>query len=298
MACIVKTLILITIFAKISNCAEVHPGQCPKVNNSEPGNCPILCIDDASCQPSEKCCPNSCGSQNCVTPVNENAGVTTPKIKENVVVTTPEIKENEDVTTPKVKENVVATTPKIKENVDVTTSEVKEYVGVTTQEVKENAGVTHEENCSCKGSTYHYIFTQIFNHWNIPTKEVKEIVDGTTEAVKAVTYTSTTRGAKEGQCPVLQTTTTACIFMRTYAECYGDSECPGNQKCCSGFCGYASTKCVDPVFPVTVKPGKCREYSVYFNVNIPNQCTDDSDCKDNMKCCKTLCGAKMCTIPI
>nr|XP_060627758.1 WAP four-disulfide core domain protein 5-like isoform X1 [Anolis sagrei ordinatus] len=77
-------------------------------------------------------------------------------------------------------------------------------------------------------------------------------------------------------------------------SCEGDTECPGEEKCCQYACNY---QCVPP----------CREKSGHCpppltkKLNSPAMCgtlcTEDKGCPGKEKCCETSCG-RVCMAPL
>ncbi|XP_056589553.1 WAP four-disulfide core domain protein 3 [Triplophysa dalaica] len=79
--------------------------------------------------------------------------------------------------------------------------------------------------------------------------------------------------------------------------CDNDSDCPGDEKCCSrpNGCGRQCT----PPQKVIVKPGVCPR--ARFEVDVKpgvcaELCDNDSDCPGEKKCCRNGCGSQ-CTTP-
>ena len=78
-------------------------------------------------------------------------------------------------------------------------------------------------------------------------------------------------------------------------QCSSDTSCPGNKKCCSIECGQT---CVDPfstpvikpeIKPIT-KPGVCPPLDPGQVGTCISECSGDSACTGNQKCCSNGCG--------
>uniref|UniRef100_A0A8B9BV18 WAP domain-containing protein n=1 Tax=Anser brachyrhynchus TaxID=132585 RepID=A0A8B9BV18_9AVES len=84
---------------------------------------------------------------------------------------------------------------------------------------------------------------------------------------------------KPGFCPRLDPDMmTICLV-----ECGSDSDCKGNEKCCSMGCHSFSLS--------TAKPGVCPKRKVLQTlVACNNTCSDDTDCPGSNKCCFTGCS--------
>jgi hypothetical protein len=101
---------------------------------------------------------------------------------------------------------------------------------------------------------------------------------------------------KPGECPYDPGNPTICLV-----ECYGDYSCPGDKKCCTVGC---HRSCHNPVFrttkaPPVVKPGECPPYNPFLRCPTrPDNCTDDGDCKVDLKCCPLNCQGRQCTCPV
>lgn len=107
---------------------------------------------------------------------------------------------------------------------------------------------------------------------------------------------------KRGECPrggfaetILHSMVSGC---RT--ECNDDSDCSALERCCRYGC---STTCVAPVVTKVaesenkVKPGSCPVLPITPACLFPKvQCTEDSHCPAEQKCCSGPCGA-MCQMP-
>ncbi|XP_078391476.1 WAP four-disulfide core domain protein 3 [Cetorhinus maximus] len=64
--------------------------------------------------------------------------------------------------------------------------------------------------------------------------------------------------------------------------CTDDSDCPGDEKCCSNGCGHSCAAAQK------VKPGRC---SLPRGTKMCAEfCHHDGDCPAEQKCCKTTCG--------
>uniref|UniRef100_A0A8C2EGH3 WAP domain-containing protein n=1 Tax=Cyprinus carpio TaxID=7962 RepID=A0A8C2EGH3_CYPCA len=66
-------------------------------------------------------------------------------------------------------------------------------------------------------------------------------------------------------------------------DCFGDSECPDDEKCCSNGCGHQCTP------PYDAKPGVCSDDKDMI-VTCVERCFGDSECPDDEKCCSNGCG--------
>ena len=108
---------------------------------------------------------------------------------------------------------------------------------------------------------------------------------------------------KPGQCPPASGSFGICSFDKS-KNCLGDDACEGDLKCCSEQCGRICKKPIQvvpvPETPRVVKPGKCPASTGSFSICTigasENQCTEDHECEDNMKCCIAGCG-RFCSIP-
>ncbi|XP_032218274.2 uncharacterized protein LOC116601510 isoform X2 [Nematostella vectensis] len=95
--------------------------------------------------------------------------------------------------------------------------------------------------------------------------------------------------AKSGYCPSLPREPRCS--NRSRPKCLLDSECPGNQKCCSDGCTMICTNTDLDIVNAPVrgrrKPGICPVMSV-SKAPCPttNQCSQDSDCPGSQKCCR------------
>ncbi|XP_005085078.1 WAP four-disulfide core domain protein 2 [Mesocricetus auratus] len=135
---------------------------------------------------------------------------------------------------------------------------------------------------------------------------------------------------KPGVCPQLQNNT-GCV-----KECSSDTHCLDNLKCCQAGCssvcsppngspppsGLNEEELLDPTLSVlhtspsqggqvsTLPPAVVREegdlekQGACPSVDFPklgiceDQCQSDSECSDNMKCCRNGCGKMTCATPI
>ena len=73
-----------------------------------------------------------------------------------------------------------------------------------------------------------------------------------------------------------------------------DNNCPGDQKCCKGFCGKSCTN------PRTEKAGRCPKPPLYTCLlhPLPNPCkSSDYNCSGRKKCCRGGCGSS-CMYPV
>ncbi|XP_004469905.3 WAP four-disulfide core domain protein 2 [Dasypus novemcinctus] len=76
-------------------------------------------------------------------------------------------------------------------------------------------------------------------------------------------------------------------------DCYSDSDCEDNLKCCWAGC---ATRCLMP----DEKVGSCPE----INPGIPmlglcyDECQTDSECWGQTKCCRNGCGKVSCVTPV
>ncbi|XP_042613350.1 waprin-Phi1-like [Cyprinus carpio] len=84
--------------------------------------------------------------------------------------------------------------------------------------------------------------------------------------------------AKPGVCPDDKDMIGTCV-----EDCFGDSECPDDEKCCSNGCGHV---CMHPY--KAEKPGSCPK-PVGFGL-CAEMCSGDSNCPNNQKCCSNGCG--------
>uniref|UniRef100_A0A8C1P7M6 WAP domain-containing protein n=1 Tax=Cyprinus carpio TaxID=7962 RepID=A0A8C1P7M6_CYPCA len=84
--------------------------------------------------------------------------------------------------------------------------------------------------------------------------------------------------AKPGVCPDDKDMIGVCV-----EDCFGDSECPDDEKCCSNGCGHV---CMPPY--KAEKPGSCPK-PVGAGL-CAEMCSGDSSCANNQKCCSNGCG--------
>ncbi|XP_072304750.1 uncharacterized protein [Eucyclogobius newberryi] len=79
-------------------------------------------------------------------------------------------------------------------------------------------------------------------------------------------------------------------------SCSSDSDCEKDLKCCSNGCGRV---CMKPVREPVEKPGVCPGLILEFeDLSVcPMQCTSDSDCEKDLKCCFGGCG-RTCMKPV
>uniref|UniRef100_A0A8C2EGV0 WAP domain-containing protein n=1 Tax=Cyprinus carpio TaxID=7962 RepID=A0A8C2EGV0_CYPCA len=135
--------------------------------------------------------------------------------------------------------------------------------------------------------------------------------------------------AKPGVCPDDKDMIGACV-----EDCFGDSECPDDEKCCSNGCGHVCMppykekpgSCPKPVgaglcaemcsgdsscpnnqkccsngcghqcmLPYTEKPGVCPMTLAGVGGSCEELCVNDFDCPRNEKCCSSICGGRLCT---
>lgn len=91
---------------------------------------------------------------------------------------------------------------------------------------------------------------------------------------------------KDGACPTLTNTSPVCI-----RRCSSDSNCPGNQKCCAAGC---SSQCAAPSFSDAprLNPGHCPYVEPHVLLPCTVNCTADSECGDDKKCCEYGCGMR------
>ncbi|XP_064616833.1 WAP four-disulfide core domain protein 3-like [Liolophura sinensis] len=91
---------------------------------------------------------------------------------------------------------------------------------------------------------------------------------------------------KDGACPALTSTSPVCI-----RRCSSDSNCPGNQKCCAAGC---SSQCAAPSFSDAprLNPGHCPYVEPHVLLPCTVNCTADSECGTDMKCCEYGCGMR------
>ncbi|XP_026119990.1 perlwapin-like isoform X4 [Carassius auratus] len=82
--------------------------------------------------------------------------------------------------------------------------------------------------------------------------------------------------AKPGVCPDDKDMIGACV-----EKCFGDRECPDDQKCCSNGCGH---QCMPPY---TEKPGVCPKMNLKDCAQL---CSQDGQCPGDQKCCSNKCG--------
>ncbi|XP_063001350.1 WAP four-disulfide core domain protein 3-like [Elgaria multicarinata webbii] len=76
--------------------------------------------------------------------------------------------------------------------------------------------------------------------------------------------------------------------------CEGDSECPGDQKCCEFACNY---RCLPPS---REKPGLCPPpllKKLQGPLSCETSCEGDAYCRGPEKCCETGCG-RVCRPPL
>ncbi|KAM4692954.1 antileukoproteinase-like [Discoglossus pictus] len=101
---------------------------------------------------------------------------------------------------------------------------------------------------------------------------------------------------KAGRCPV---PSTMCSLPLPKPKCDTDQICPGDQKCCTPFCGKECTKPVlDYSSDKSEKSGLCPISKARCQFPLPKpKCDNDQDCLGEMKCCVPVCG-KDCTDPI
>ncbi|XP_032824751.2 uncharacterized protein LOC116950791 isoform X1 [Petromyzon marinus] len=102
---------------------------------------------------------------------------------------------------------------------------------------------------------------------------------------------------KLGLCPDFAGQKVACV-----EECGDDSQCLGDQRCCSNGCGHV---CITPteVLVATVlrgKPGLCPfmpRVHLLCLANAEMRCITDRDCPCDQKCCDVHCG-RSCVNPL
>uniref|UniRef100_A0A3Q0SVT0 WAP domain-containing protein n=1 Tax=Amphilophus citrinellus TaxID=61819 RepID=A0A3Q0SVT0_AMPCI len=75
------------------------------------------------------------------------------------------------------------------------------------------------------------------------------------------------------------------VHANCVEDCYSDSDCPNNEKCCPNGCGH---ECMPA-------PGVCpRRYWDF--IGCVKLCSNDGDCPKKEKCCSTGCG-RACMAP-
>ncbi|KTG43574.1 hypothetical protein cypCar_00028294 [Cyprinus carpio] len=84
--------------------------------------------------------------------------------------------------------------------------------------------------------------------------------------------------AKPGVCPDDKDMIGACV-----ERCFGDRECPDDEKCCSNGCGHV---CMPPY---KAKPGVCPDDKDMIGACVED-CFGDRECPDDEKCCSNGCG--------
>ncbi|KAK6184837.1 hypothetical protein SNE40_007209 [Patella caerulea] len=95
---------------------------------------------------------------------------------------------------------------------------------------------------------------------------------------------------KAGICPTQPLGSVVKCAAFTRDECSQDNHCSGSKKCCKGPC---SKYCADPTTAV-VKPGTCptppNPAVVLCALPLTDNCTSDSQCTGDNKCCPHPCG--------
>ncbi|XP_053409729.1 whey acidic protein-like [Nycticebus coucang] len=80
-------------------------------------------------------------------------------------------------------------------------------------------------------------------------------------------------------------------------SCLNDEECGGNTLCCPSACGRS---CRTPIIVPNVKAGDCPRVQAPLlpqPCEEKGECSVDSQCRDNKKCCFSRCAMK-CLDPI
>uniref|UniRef100_A0A5S6QHV5 WAP domain-containing protein n=1 Tax=Trichuris muris TaxID=70415 RepID=A0A5S6QHV5_TRIMR len=79
-------------------------------------------------------------------------------------------------------------------------------------------------------------------------------------------------------------------------KCLGDSQCPGNKKCCDHSSGRMCRR--PPGFPYESKPGKCKPVTCKIDgLAAKRFCDSDAFCQGDLKCCPTDAGGFACRVP-
>ena len=87
-------------------------------------------------------------------------------------------------------------------------------------------------------------------------------------------------------------------------DCYSDSQCSGDRKCCFAGCGYT---CALPIPLATAKPGQCpMQLPSELESSLSSQehgaclkeCVSDDECHDNKKCCSQNKCDLICVDPV
>ncbi|CAD7089987.1 unnamed protein product [Hermetia illucens] len=95
---------------------------------------------------------------------------------------------------------------------------------------------------------------------------------------------------KPGSCPPARDSS-VCIV-----QCNSDMQCAGRYKCCPTSCGAACTIPVTQVRGRVEKEGQCPK-SPEGPWVCTSRCSQDGDCRRNLKCCRNRCGALACQRP-
>uniref|UniRef100_A0A8C5KKY5 Whey acidic protein n=1 Tax=Jaculus jaculus TaxID=51337 RepID=A0A8C5KKY5_JACJA len=85
--------------------------------------------------------------------------------------------------------------------------------------------------------------------------------------------------------------------MSCTQNCRSNQDCEGNAVCCPSSCGLT---CKTPINLDAPKAGRCPWVSPQIipseSCSEQNECSTDSDCEGNEKCCTSRCAMK-CVVP-
>lgn len=131
-----------------------------------------------------------------------------------------------------------------------------------------------------------------------PKLEYRFLKDGSVVEIVRISPPSNV-SSKIGLCPPYY----ALPHEGCALECYGDSQCPGDEKCCFAGCGYTCA----PAVPIpTAKPGQCpakvasdfNSSQAIMSDSCTKQCSNDAECLSNKKCCSHKNCDLVCTDPV
>ncbi|XP_070557411.1 balbiani ring protein 3-like [Ptychodera flava] len=247
------------------------PGECPVAGGGGGfGICVEECSSDGDCSGDEKCCSNGCG-HTCVKPVQVSDVVEKPgecpfvRGNDRVGICVEECSSDGDCSgKDKCCSNGCGHTcvkpfgvSDVEKPGECPVASGGGGFGICVEECSSDGDCSGDEKCCSNGC----------GHTCVKPLQVSDV-------------------EKPGECPVVHGNDGFGICVE---ECSSDSDCSGDEKCCSNGCGHT---CVRPLQVADIeKPGECPFVRGNDRVGIcVEECSSDGDCSGKDKCCSNGCG--------
>ncbi|XP_061426808.1 balbiani ring protein 3-like isoform X1 [Lethenteron reissneri] len=299
------TMIAMLLLLHSTSAVAVKPGSCPTPPPGAMGTCDEACADDESCPGEQKCCSNGCG-HGCVQPqVLGASGVKLPVLKPTQVELG-EASLSDGTLRGKVRPEVRPgccqdpdpfPIPRCKWRNDLCRGDgecpgVQKCCPHSCGNRCENVKPVKPKPGECP-----FVDTRLIRcAYRPPLCSADWQCPGEQKCCNTGCVTACSKPAivKPGSCPAMPVGLKPTCDIR----CLNDDSCPDNQKCCSNGCG---RQCLRPASGIgTPKPGQCpfvsSEPILCESRRDRGECSADSQCPSEQKCCNTGC-TMACTTP-